>query len=101
MDSGTANTINGVCGTSASDVYAVGNDSIILHYNGTEWTAMNTEAGVNLNDIWCSDKNDIIAVGDDGTVIYGKGNKFPWTRVIQQIAINAVAAKEKKEKENK
>ena len=38
--SATTNTLNGVWGTSASNVFAVGNAGAIIRYNGTAWSAM-------------------------------------------------------------
>ena len=38
MDSGTTNDLNGVWGTSADNVYAVGYGNTVLHYDGTSWS---------------------------------------------------------------
>ena len=40
MTSGTTEELNGVWGSSGSDVFAVGYDGLILHYNGSSWTSM-------------------------------------------------------------
>ena len=40
MISGTTNNLNGVWGSSGSDVFAVGNGGNILHYDGTTWSRM-------------------------------------------------------------
>jgi hypothetical protein len=69
MDTGTRQTLNGVCGFSAADMYAVGGNSLILHYNGSEWSEVDVGSGFDLNDIWCADAGDIRAVGDGGTNI--------------------------------
>jgi hypothetical protein len=37
MDSGTTNNLIGVCGKSATNVFAVGESGTVLHYNGTSW----------------------------------------------------------------
>ncbi|GAB4343568.1 MAG: hypothetical protein Kow0089_19440 [Desulfobulbaceae bacterium] len=88
MQSPTARNLNGVCGFGADDVFAVGNDSLVLHYDGSKWEALDVGAGVNLNDVWCAGRGLVVAVGDNGTVVYGRSAKFPWVRVLHQIAIN-------------
>ncbi|MCL7489195.1 MAG: hypothetical protein M8357_13590, partial [Desulfobulbaceae bacterium] len=61
--------LNGICGFSETDMYVVGADSLILHYNGSEWSGVDVGTGYDLNDIRCAGTGDIIAVGDGGTII--------------------------------
>jgi hypothetical protein len=42
MTSGVTRIIAGIWGRSATDVYAVGEEGLILHYNGGAWTAVAT-----------------------------------------------------------
>jgi hypothetical protein len=66
--------INKLWGTSSSDLYAVGNNGNIAHYNGTKWTKIESGTDLNINDIW-GDYNkktrewEILAVG--GNILHG------------------------------
>jgi hypothetical protein len=44
MDSGTTEDLYGVWGSSASDVFAVGWNGTILHYDGSTWTSTGTNS---------------------------------------------------------
>src|SRR5512140_1354517 len=60
VPSGTTANLTGVWGTSASDVWAVG-DNVILHYNGANWSVSGTTAL--LRGIWGSSSSNVWAVG--------------------------------------
>lgn len=62
-------TINSVWGSSASNVYAVGTNGTIIHYDGTSWTVMTSGTSNNLISVFGVVNGDIIAVGAAGTVI--------------------------------
>jgi hypothetical protein len=44
--------INKIWGSSSSDLYVVGNNGNIVHYNGTLWTQIESGTELNINDIW-------------------------------------------------
>jgi hypothetical protein len=44
--------INKLWGTSSSDLYAVGNNGNIAHYNGTKWTKIESETDLDIYSIW-------------------------------------------------
>ncbi|MBI3032103.1 thioredoxin domain-containing protein [Candidatus Woesearchaeota archaeon] len=82
IESGTTKHLVGIWGSSSNDVFAVGYDGTILHYNGVSWTEM--ESGtkvqkVHLSGIWGSSSNDVFAVGWDGTILHYDGNT--WTEM--------------------
>ena len=52
------------------DVFAVGEDGAILHYDGTEWTLM-TPTDRTLLGIWSSSGSDAFAVGNGGIILHG------------------------------
>src|SRR5438552_19005530 len=76
--------LNGVWGTSASDVWAVGvqNDygkflhSIILHYNGTAWSPVWRGTTGALSGVWGTSASDVWAVGDNGTILHYNGSTW-------------------------
>jgi len=74
--------INKIWGTSNNNVYVVGSNGSIAHYNGTSWTKIESGTNLNINDIWgnydeVADEQDIITVG--GNILQGT------ERVILQI----------------
>ena len=44
--------LNGVWGSSSSDVYAVGQLGGILHYDGDSWSKMASGTSIGLSGIW-------------------------------------------------
>ena len=73
MISGTTNNLNGVWGSSGSNVFAVGDSGTILHYDGTAWSSMASSTTNNLNEIWGSSDSHAFAVGDNGTILHYDG----------------------------
>ena len=73
MTIGTTNNLNGVWGSSGSDVFAVGNSGSIFHYDGIAWSAVASPTTENLNGIWGSSATDAFAVGDNGTILQYDG----------------------------
>jgi len=73
MESGTTNTLHGVWGSSATDVFAVGNYGTILHYNGSTWSPMSSGTTNTLHGVWGSSATDVFAVGNYGTILHYNG----------------------------
>ena len=44
--------LNKIWGSSSSDLYAVGNEGNIAHWNGSKWTKIESGTDLNINDIW-------------------------------------------------
>ena len=68
MASGTPNDLRGVWGDSASDVFAVGHDGTIIHYDGSAWAPMISNTTEDLNGVW-ETSSVAFAVGDNGTIL--------------------------------
>ena len=62
-----------VWGSSASDVYVVGNAAKVLHYDGTTWSLMTSGLSNMLPDVWGASPRDIFAVSWDGTIVHFDG----------------------------
>ncbi|MFC1983290.1 WD40/YVTN/BNR-like repeat-containing protein, partial [Chloroflexota bacterium] len=73
MSSGTTNDLYGIWGSSSSDVFAVGENGTILHYNGIYWSPMSSNTTNRLQSIWGS-SSDVFAVGLWGTVLHYNGS---------------------------
>jgi len=78
MNSGTTNNLRDIWGNSASDIFAVGAEGIILHYNGNPegtWSTMDNSITTNtLHGVWGSSSTDVFAVGVDGDILHYNGN---------------------------
>jgi len=77
MESGTTFSLYSVWGSSATDVFTVGEpggqfESGIFHFDGQTWTTQSTQTGVTLYGIWGSGPTDVFAVGSSplGTLGY-------------------------------
>jgi uncharacterized membrane protein len=57
-------TIEKIWGRSNSDIYGVGTEGTIIHYDGTNWQLMESGTDVNLTDVWGS---------PDGSVVWAAG----------------------------
>jgi hypothetical protein len=65
-------------GVGPDDIYVVGFAGTILHYDGTEWTLMETPNEANLEGVWGyvlhdvdgnETRRDVFAVGSEGTIL--------------------------------
>ena len=75
MESGTTGELESVWGTSASDVFAVGRDGLILHYDGSMWTSISSGTDNWLRDIWGISSSDVFAIGS-GAILHYDGNTW-------------------------
>lgn len=67
--------LRGVWGISDSQVYAVGDNLMIVYWDGSVWAKVplpNIKTGLtrNLNAIWGTSGNNLYAVGDSGTILH-------------------------------
>ena len=79
MTSNTENPLYGVWGSSATDVFAVGQgngNGTILHYNGSTWSAMTIGTTNVLLGVWGSSSSDVFAVGGEGTILHFDGSAW-------------------------
>jgi len=63
MTSGTTVTLRSVWGASATDVYAVGDGALVLHYDGTAWSPVSSGAAAALQAIWGASASEIFVAG--------------------------------------
>jgi hypothetical protein len=57
-------------GTSATDVFVVGENGVVLHYDGAEWTG-SSQSDRTLLGVWGPSPGDVFAVGNAGTILHG------------------------------
>ena len=76
MESGTDNYLEGVWGSSAADVFAVGRYGTILHYDGNSWSPMSSGTTEGLSNVWGSSATDVFAVGGRGKILHYDGSSW-------------------------
>jgi hypothetical protein len=76
MNSGTAQHLIDVWGTSADNVYAVGAAETILHFDGTDWSEINAGASIYYAGIWGSSESNVIIVGSLGNILRYDGGSL-------------------------
>ena len=72
----TTQPLQGIWGSSASDVFLVGQGGSILHYDGITWDLMDTGITSNLYGVWGSSATDVFAVGQSGTILHYDGTSW-------------------------
>jgi hypothetical protein len=72
MNNNGAYILNAVWGSSAGDVFAVGNSGTIRHYGGSgpNWTVMTSNTIASFHTIWGTGPKDVFAGADDGIYHY-------------------------------
>jgi hypothetical protein len=58
------------------DVWAVGKSGTAVHWDGSDWTVIDTCVGVTLYSVWGATPDDVWAVGGGGTVLHWDGESF-------------------------
>ena len=72
-------SIYGIWGPSSNDLYAVGKSGCILHWNGSEWSTMDSPVTSRLVDIHGTGPEDIYVAGWEGVILHWDG--LIWTRI--------------------
>ena len=72
----SAKALNGVWCSSSTNMYAVGNYGVIIHYNGSTLTVLDSGTTNSLNGIWGNSASDIFVVGSNGTILHYNGSTW-------------------------
>jgi len=80
MKSTTRKTLSDVWGSSEQDIFAVGNDDTILHYDGNaelQWQRMSVDNFHHiLMGVWGSSGSDVFAVSLNGAILHYDGSEW-------------------------
>ncbi|HTN90700.1 MAG TPA: glucosyltransferase-I, partial [Sorangium sp.] len=68
--------LHDVWGTGHHDVFAVGVEGTLLHYDGVSWARMPLPTDADLHGVWGTGRNDVFVVGDRGTVLNYDGESW-------------------------
>jgi hypothetical protein len=85
MTTGTSAGLLGVWGSSATDVYAVGETGTMLHYDGVNWSAVESGTEVDLYGIWGSSSTNVYAVGGQGTILHYTDDAVDGTCLLKNL----------------
>jgi uncharacterized protein YjdB len=75
LNSGISEGINGLWGTSATDVFATAGGRV-LHYDGTVWNSVFGDIGFLNMDVWGSAASDVYVVGNAAKVLHYDGTTW-------------------------
>jgi hypothetical protein len=75
-DPALSRSLRGVWGSSASDVWAVGAEGTILHFDGKVWRSVPSGTATNLTDVSGSAPDDVWAVGENAVILHYDGKSW-------------------------
>jgi len=79
MDGGTTVRLRDVWGVDNENVFAVGDEGTILHYDGVSWERMNSGTTADLWGVWGCGPQSVYAAGENGTLLIFNGTN--WTSI--------------------
>lgn len=77
MKSPTEENLRGVFGFDSGEVFAVGDNGTIVHYDGRSWLTMESGTTANLVGVWGKAPDKVVVTGDAGTILLYDG--VAWT----------------------
>ena len=66
---GVGGTFRSAWGTDASHIWAAGTNSPVYKWDGTKWSAEQTDAEYELNGVWGTDADHVWLVGQGGAIV--------------------------------
>jgi len=72
----SAYKLNGLWALAADDVYGVGMNGVVVHWNGRNWGRVPADSQDDLWGIWGSGPDSLFVCGDNGTVLFS--NPLYW-----------------------
>ncbi|MCP4104383.1 MAG: hypothetical protein GY749_02430 [Desulfobacteraceae bacterium] len=79
MESGGSYNLRDVWGSTENNVFAVGKNGAIIHYDGSAWGEMASGSYNYLRAVWGSSGNNVFAVGQGGVILHYNGTL--WTEM--------------------
>lgn len=81
--------LNDIFGFSDADIWAVGNQGTVLHYNGKSWTderARNPKSANHLRAVWGAASDDVWMVGENSTILHRTASDGAFAAVTSPTA---------------
>jgi hypothetical protein len=79
VQSGMTQTVNALYGFADNNIWGVGDNGAVVHYNGAGFSAQPSPSELHLYGVWGSGESDVWAVGEDATVAHFDG--LTWSAV--------------------
>jgi len=76
VPSGTSETLYGIWGSAANDIWAVGAGGTILHWDGKTWTRADSATGETFRAVWGSSSTNVFTVGSTSTIRHWDGSTW-------------------------
>ena len=76
MSALTSSHLLSVFGFSENDIFVGGAEGTMLHYDGSQWTPMETGGRWTFKDIWGSAPDNVFAVVTDGRILHYDGKAW-------------------------
>lgn len=88
VDSRTSATLLGIWGSSATDVWTVGEAGAIRHLGtgADDWSVVDSPTRATLHAVWGAGPNDVWAVGESGTILHWDGTT--WSPLVAAFPVN-------------
>jgi hypothetical protein len=90
-EGGVVSELRGIWGSGPKDVWAVGAQGTIVHYDGMVWSTSASGKPYTLNDVWGTSATDVYAVGTNGTILHFDGGFWTGQESGTDRTLNAVA----------
>jgi len=84
-------SLSAIWGSGPNDIWAVGDGSAAVHWDGRSWTAVpfGVELVAGLNAIWGSGPRDVFVVGGGGVILHFDGTS--WARMTSPVDAELIA----------
>jgi hypothetical protein len=76
-------SLGALAGRNDKDVVAVGDDGVILHFDGAAWGKQTSPTVASLNAVWLG-KGIAVAVGEGGTIVIDSGSG--WAKSVSPVS---------------
>ncbi|MBR58858.1 MAG: hypothetical protein CMH54_12670 [Myxococcales bacterium] len=83
----------GIHGTSADDVWLVGNVGRVNHYNGTSWTSKQVPTPKGLRAVHALAPDNVWIVGEAGTILHFDGENFEVMESLTNRTLTSISAR--------
>ena len=87
LDSGTTKDLVGIWGSSGSDIFAVGSEGTMLHFNGNTWAEMESGRTDSIFDVWGSSSTNVYAL-TLGSILHYDGQT--WNAEDFKTSVSAI-----------
>jgi hypothetical protein len=71
-----SNILMAVWASASNDIFAVGLQGTIVHYDGASWASMTSGTTEDLYAVWAAAGNSVFAAGDNGTILHYDGSSW-------------------------